>query len=79
MGFFIHGPVRDKATKKLIEQICNPHQINPKWVDKIEVSGFEEEPTYRIEYYNNDGHFCTIQVIGKFPIEIKPKQRKGKS
>jgi hypothetical protein len=79
MGFFIHGPIRDKETKKMMETICNPHQINPKWVHTIEISGVGEEPRYRIKYYNNDGHFCSIEVQGNVPIEIKPKQKQVKS
>ena len=75
MGFFIHGQARDKATKRLIELICNPHQIDPKLVSTIEMSGVGEEPRHRIEFFNKDGNFCTIEVQGEFPEENKPKGR----
>jgi hypothetical protein len=75
MGFFIHGQTKDIGTKRLIALMCRDHQINPELVHTIEMSGVEEEPRYRIEFFNKDGNFCTIEVQGEFPEENKPKGR----
>jgi hypothetical protein len=63
MGKVLHYPSRhtDKALKAEVEAYCKPHGIDPKWVASITVNTVPE-PTYQIEYYNPDGHYCTILV-----------------
>lgn len=43
---------------------CKPHGIDPHSVASILLHE-SPEPSYKIEYYNKDGHFCTITVVPK--------------
>ena len=79
MGYVIHNPDKriDAFLRRQIKLYCEPHGINPKGVTTITVHDVGEEPRYLIEYYNKDGHFCTIEVYGELTEEMQPKQ-KGK-
>ena len=76
MGRVLHYPTRRgyKALKAEIRAYCKPHGIEPKQVVSITVNAFPE-PKHLIEFFNNDGNFCTIEVIGEFPEEKKPKRK----
>ena len=67
MAMFIHGQA--KSNSALIKRICDPHKIDPQWVSTITISGVGEDSKYLIEYFNEDNHFCTIEVHGEIPEE----------
>ena len=80
MGYVIHNPNEhiDAFLRSQIKLYCKPHGINPNRVTTITVHDVGEEPRYLIEYYNKDGHFCTIEVYGEIAEEMKPKGREKK-
>jgi hypothetical protein len=71
MRYIIHNPSaeKNKAMRAEILAYCKPHGINPKQVFSITVDMSQEK--YVIEYYNKDGHFCTIEVHGTISIKMK--------